>query len=278
MISSALLERAIYLSGGSREGLVTRTSLKRRLKAGDTTVGSWITLGHPAIAEILARAGYDWLVVDLEHSVISIAMAGDLIRTIDLCGVTPLVRLTSNHPDQIKRVMDAGAHGIVVPMVNSPEDAARAVAAVHYGPKGTRGVGLARAQGYGTRFAEYLAWQADEPVVIAQIEHRDAVERLGEILSVPGVDGFIVGPYDLSCSMGIPGRFDQPEFLAVLQRIRDVGMKAGTPAGIHVVEPDPSRLTQCLGEGYRFIAYSVDIRLLDVGARAGVSKLKEEIS
>lgn len=257
---------------------MNKTSLKKRLRAGDTTLGSWITLGHAGIAEIFARAGYDWLVVDLEHSVISIDVAGDLIRTIDLCGVTPLVRLTSNHPDQIKRVMDAGAHGIVVPMVNSPEDAANAVAAVHYGPKGNRGVGLARAQGYGTRFAEYLAWQADEPVVIAQIEHRNAVARLEQILRVPGIDGFIVGPYDLSCSMGIPGRFDHADFLAALQRIREVGQAVGAPAGIHIVEPDPSRLAQCLGEGYRFIAYSVDIRILDVGARAGLSKLKEQIS
>src|SRR3990167_5583095 len=123
-----------------------KNTLKRRLHAKEPTIGSWITLGHTAIAEIMARAGFDWLVVDLEHSTISIEQAGELIRVIDLCGVAPLVRLTSNHPDQIKRVMDAGAHGIIVPMVNSADDAARAVAATSYFPKGIRGVGLARAQ------------------------------------------------------------------------------------------------------------------------------------
>ena len=151
-------------------------SLKNKLKSNTLTIGSWISLGHTSIAEIMARAGFDWLVIDLEHTTIPIEQAGELIRVIDLCGAVPLVRLTSNHPDQIKRVMDAGAHGIVVPSVNSNDDAARAVAATRYAPRGNRGVGLARAQGYGVGFKEYLQWQAEGPVVIVQIEHRDAHE------------------------------------------------------------------------------------------------------
>jgi len=250
-------------------------TLKTKLLNKETTLGSWITLGHPAIAEIMAKAGFDWLVVDLEHSVISIDVAGDLIRTIDLCGVAPLVRLTSNDPNQIKRVMDAGAHGIVVPMVNTPAEAARAVAATRYAPKGTRGVGLARAQGYGVDFQDYLNWQSDGPVVIVQIEHKDAVDRLEEILAVPGVDGFIIGPYDLSCSMGIPGQFEQPEFIGAMTHIRETGKRLGCPAGLHIVEPDLRRLEQTIREGYTFIAYSVDIRMLDASVRQGIAKMKE---
>ena len=117
-----------------------------------TSIGSWITLGHPAIAEIMADTGFDWLTVDLEHSTITIREAEDLIRIIELKGVIPLVRLTSNSSDQIKRVMDAGAHGVVVPMVCSGDDARAAVAAVRYPPVGKRGVGLARPQGYGCSF------------------------------------------------------------------------------------------------------------------------------
>ena len=154
--------------------------LKHKLQSNHLTIGSWITLGHTAIAEIFAKAGYDWLVVDLEHSTISIEQAGELIRVIDLSGVAPLVRLTSNEPNQIKRVMDAGAHGIVVPMVNSPDDAVRAVEATRYAPKGVRGVGLARAQKYGAAFQEYLGWQKDGPVVIVQIEHRSEERRVGK--------------------------------------------------------------------------------------------------
>lgn len=251
--------------------------LKERIRSGRATIGSWITLGHVGIAEIMANAGFDWLVVDLEHSVIAIDTAGDLIRVIDLCGVAPLVRLTSNHPDLIKRVMDAGAHGVVVPMVNCADDAARAIAAVHYAPEGVRGVGLARAQGYGVRFKEYFAWQKENAVVIVQIEHKDALDHLEEILTVPGVDGFIIGPYDLSCSMGIPGEFDHPDFIAAMERIRATGERLGVAAGLHIVEPDHDRLAQSLREGYRFIAYSVDIRLLDVGVRQGLQQFREII-
>lgn len=251
--------------------------LKNKLRSNTLTLGSWITLGHPAIAEILASAGFDWLVVDLEHSTISIEQADNLIRVIDLSGVAPLVRLTSNHPDQIKRVMDAGAHGIVVPMVNSVDDALRAVAATRYAPQGNRGVGLARAQRYGSGFHDYLQWQADGPVVIVQIEHRDALAQLEDILSVAGVDGFIIGPYDLSCSMGMPGEFERPEFQEAMHRILSTGLKMGCAAGIHIVEPDQSRLRQVIVEGYRFIAYSVDIRMLDVVARAGINGGKEEV-
>lgn len=254
---------------------ILNNHLKEKLQAKLPCIGSWITLGNTGIAEIMAQAGYDWLVVDLEHSVISIDQAGDLIRVIDLCGVSPLVRLTSNNPDQIKRVMDAGAHGIVVPMVNNADDAARAVASVHYAPLGTRGVGLARAQKYGAGFKEYLEWQKASSVVIVQIEHQDALEHLDAIFSVPGVDGFIIGPYDLSCSMGMPGQFERKEFKDALKRILDTGKRSGLPAGIHIVEPDLDYLEQAVGDGYRFIAYSVDIRLLDTGARAGTKKINE---
>lgn len=250
--------------------------LKNSLKANRLTIGSWITIGHTSIAEILARAGFDWLVVDLEHTTISIEQAGELIRVIDLCGVAPLVRLTSNNPNQIKRVMDAGAHGIVVPMVNSAEEARHAVAATRYAPQGNRGVGLARAQGYGSGFNGYLQWQAEGPVVIVQIEHRDALDQLESILSVPGVDGFIIGPYDLSCSMEMPGEFEHPEFKAAMGRILSTGLRLGCPAGLHIVEPDQTRLQQTIKEGYRFIAYSVDMRMLDVAARAGLIKAKEK--
>ena len=254
---------------------MTQTMLRAKIDSKALTLGSWISLGHPAIAEIMAKAGFDWLVVDLEHSVISIDMAGDLIRTIDLCGVAPLVRLTSNDSDQIKRMMDAGAHGIVVPMVNTPADAARAVAATRYAPKGTRGVGLARAQGYGVGFQDYLKWQDDGPVVIVMIEHKDAIAELDEILKVPGVDGFIIGPYDLSCSLGIPGQFEHTQVISAMTQVRETGKRLGCPAGLHIVEPDLQRLEQTIREGYTFIAYSVDMRMLDVSVRQGIAKMKE---
>jgi 2-keto-3-deoxy-L-rhamnonate aldolase RhmA len=249
--------------------------VKSRLRAGELSLGSWVTLGDSAVAEIMARAGFDWLVVDLEHSVIGIDVAGELIRTIDLCGVAPLVRLTSNDPDQIKRVMDAGAQGIVVPMVKTAADASRAVAATRYGPTGFRGVGLARAQGYGPGFQDYLRWQTEGPLVVVQIEHKDAIQELAAILTVPGVDAFMIGPYDLSCSMGIPGQFDRAEFVDAMAVIRETGRKLGCPAGLHIVEPDLGRLAQVIREGFTLVAYSVDMRVLDVGMRQGVQAAKD---
>ena len=170
------------------------TSLKERLNNKELCFGSWITLAHPAIAEIMAKAGFDWLTVDLEHSVITIREAEELIRVIDLCGVVPLVRLSANDPVQIKRVMDAGAHGVIVPMVNSAEEARKAVESVRYPTNGKRGVGLARAQGYGNSFEQYKEWLNKNSIVIVQVEHIKAVENLEAIMSVEGVDGFIVGP------------------------------------------------------------------------------------
>jgi 2-dehydro-3-deoxyglucarate aldolase len=223
----------------------------------------------------MSKAGYEWLVVDLEHSVITIREAEDLIRIIDLAGVIPLVRLTSNNNDQIKRVMDAGAKGIIVPMVNSPEQAQQAIEAVKYPPDGKRGIGLARAQGYGAKFQKYLEWQKENTVVIVQIEHIDAVNNIDAIFSVDGVDGFIIGPYDLSGSLGIPGQFDHPDYIAAVDKINVEAKKMNVMSGIHIIEPNPDLLKQRIKEGYRFIAYSLDTRMLDVSCRAGIECIKQ---
>jgi len=237
------------------------------------TIGSWITLAHPAIAEIMAKAGFDWLTIDLEHSVISLREAEELIRVIESCGVTPLVRLSANDPVQIKRVMDAGAHGIIVPMVKSKADAEQAVAAVYYPTRGKRGVGLARAQGYGTKFEEYKKWLSQSAVVIVLVEHIEAVKNLKAILSVKGVDGYIVGPYDLSASMGIPGEVDHPKVVAAMRRIRQVAEGLGVPGGVHVVQPDSATARRKIEEGFKFLAYSLDILMLGAMCRDGLSAI-----
>jgi 2-dehydro-3-deoxyglucarate aldolase len=231
------------------------------------SIGTWITLGHPAIPEIFASSGFDWLAIDLEHSAITLGEAEELIRIIDLKNVIPLVRLSSNNAEQIKRVMDAGAHGVIVPMVNNACQAAQAVAAVKYPPIGTRSFGLARAQGYGTSFEKYQQWQKENSIVVVQIEHVEAVENLAEILKVPGVDAYFVGPYDLSGSLGVPGQFDHPDFLQAMQKIKQIGAKSGKPGGRHIIEPDPSLLEAAIREGDQFIAYSLDTRMLDKCSR-----------
>ena len=246
---------------------------KKRLLS-HLTIGSWIQIGHPAVAEIMASAGFDWLAVDLEHSAITLREAEDLIRIIDIKGVIPFVRLSSNNPEQIKRVMDVGAHGVIVPMVKTPNEAQRAVKAVKYPPVGERSIGLARAQGYGAKFEHYFDWQAENTYVIVQIEHIKAVENLREIFSIPGIDGYIVGPYDLSGSIGKPGIFDDPEFLSAMGEIRRVGAEMSVPGGVHIVEPDPNALQTCIDEGNTFIAYAVDTRMLDTACRGGLKSIR----
>ena len=236
--------------------------LKGKLHRKEFSVGSWITLGHPAIAEIMCQAGFDWLTIDIEHSAISIDQAQELIRIIDLCGCVPLVRVGENSPTIIKRVLDAGAKGVIVPMVNSREEAEAAVAAVKYPPVGKRGVGLARAQRYGFGFDEYKQWVSDESVVIVQIEHVKAIENLEEILSVPGVDGSIIGPYDLSGSLGWPGEFERPEVKDMIERYEAVCAALGKPLGYHLVKPISGEIAAFSGKGYSFMALGLDTLFL----------------
>ncbi len=252
-------------------------SLKQRLQNNETTIGSWITLGHSAIAEIMARAGFDWLVIDMEHSVIELRETQEIIQAIDGAGLPSIVRLTSNDENLIKRVMDAGAHGIMVPFVNSADDAKKAVSSTYYPPKGTRGVGLARGQGYGAAFPEYRRWLDDNAIVIVMIEHIDGVEAIDDILAVEGVDGYMIGPYDLSSSLGVPGDFQDPRVVDAIGRIREAGEKAGKPGGIHVVDPDIESIEQRLGEGFTFIGYGMDIRIIDTLCRDHLSKIRNLI-
>lgn len=252
--------------------------LKARLSNRELTIGSWLTMGHNEVAEIMAGAGFDWLVVDMEHSAITLSIAQSLIQVIGLCGVPPLVRVGENDPNLIKRVMDAGAHGVVVPMVNSTEEAERAVSSVYYPPKGTRGVGLTRAQSYGADFTGYRRSSEAESVVIVQIEHIRAVENLEDILKTDGVDGFIVGPYDLSGSLGVPGEFENPEVVNALNRIKEVSEKMKALSGFHSVSSDPKDAAIKIGEGYRFVGYSLDILILGDFARRGVADIKGSVS
>ncbi len=248
--------------------------LKNKLKKGEITFGSWITIGNPVVAEIMANSGFEWLTVDMEHSSITLEVAQDLIRTIELSNCIPLVRISENNPIIIKRVMDAGAHGVIVPMVNTREEAERAVKSVRYPPKGFRGVGLARAQKYGFDFEGYKKWLEKESIVIVQIEHVDAVKNLKEILSVDGVDGFIVGPYDISGSLGMPGEFNNPKFKKIIKEVMDVVKNSKKPGGFHVIPPDDKEVQKFIDMGYKFIAISLDTLFLGTLCKNMLKKLK----
>lgn len=237
-------------------------SLKSTLQKNKLSLGSWVTLGHTSIPEIMAQAGFEWLTVDMEHSAITLHQTQQLVQIISLKGLTPLVRVGENNPNAIKRAMDTGAHGVIVAMINSKEDAEQAVKSVQYPPSGFRGVGLARAQGYGQNFSEYKTWNSSESIVIVQIEHITAIKHLEEIITVPGVDGSIIGPYDLSGSLGYPGEFERQEVKDALKQYETICKKYNKPMGIHVVQPDPVKTAEYIAKGYTFIAVGLDILYL----------------
>lgn len=238
------------------------------------SIGSWITLNHPSIAEIMADAGFDWLCIDMEHSVTDYFEAQQLIIAIQGKGIKAYVRVGENNPCIIKRVLDAGADGIIVPMVNNKEDALKAVQSVKYQPQGKRGVGLARAQKYGFGFDEYKNTTIKNIKIIAQIEHIEAIKNLEEIITVEGIDGTIIGPYDLSGSMGKPGQYNDDVVREALLQYETIGKNFDKPIGFHVVQPDYNLVIEKLNKGYSFIAFGVDTIFLGTICRQQIQLLK----
>jgi 2-dehydro-3-deoxyglucarate aldolase len=248
-------------------------NLKKKLSNNELTIGSWITIGHPAIAEILANAGFEWLVIDIEHTTIDLSMVQVLITAIQSKGLAALVRVSKNEEVVIKRVLDAGADGIIVPMVCSATEARQAVDYAKYPPTGKRGVGLARAQKYLTNIDPYKEWVEQNLVIIAQIERIDGINNLQEIISVDGIDGTIIGPYDLSGSLGIPGHFEDTVVVDALNKYKDISQIHNFSMGFHVVDTNPSKVQKKIDEGYRFIAYGTDFLFMENGACNGLNNL-----
>ena len=245
---------------------MVNNTFRAMLREGRPAFGSWIQTGHTAVAEVMARAGFDWLAIDLEHSAIDLETTFTLIQVIDLAGCVPLVRLSANDPVQAKRVMDAGAWGVIVPSVQSAAEAKQAVDAVKYPPQGARGVGLGRAHAYGPRFADYFKTSGEQTVVIPMIEQKEGVEHVEEILQVPGVDGVFIGPYDLSASYGVAGDLTNAIVRQAMQRVLAAARAAGKAAGIHVVHPPMAQVTDRLSEGFRLIAYGGDMLFMTPAA------------
>lgn len=243
------------------------TTLKQKLKNNELTIGSWITIGHPAVAEILANAGFEWLTVDIEHNQIDGSMVTSLIRTIQSKNIAALVRVSKNEEVTIKHVLDAGADGIIVPMVCSKQDAIKAVEYAKYPPVGKRGVGLSRAQNYGYGFESYKSWVNESLVIIAQIEHIDGVKNIEEIISTPGIDGIIIGPYDLSGSLGYPGEYQRQEVIEALKTVEEICTKKSFPMGYHVVPPNKDLMLETINKGYKFIALSTDFYFMGESAK-----------
>lgn len=250
--------------------LDTIRQIRECLCSGGHSIGSWMQIPHTSVAEIMGQAGYDWVAVDLEHGAIAAHQLPDLFRALELGGTLPLARLAQGHLKDCKQALDAGAGGVVVPMI---ENAAQLVAvrdSCRWPPGGTRGVGFSRANLFGKHFDAYRE-EAQAPLLVAMIENSHAVKDLESILEVDGLDAILIGPYDLSASMGITAQFDHPDFLAMMNRIRDLAARKHIAAGVHVVQPSPEELKQRMNEGYRFLAYSVDAVMLRSVSEKGLT-------
>lgn len=239
------------------------------------SIGSWITINNSSIAEIMADAEFDWLCIDLEHSTIDYSETQQLILAIQSKGLQAFVRVGENNTRIIKRVLDAGADGIIVPSVNSALEAQKAVDSVKYPPEGKRGVGLARAQSYGFEFESYRDIKSKEIILIVQIEHINAIKELDSIIQTKGVDGTFIGPYDLSGSMGKPGDWDAPEVQKAICTYEETAKKYNKLIGFHVTPPDYLLVEEKIEKGYNFIAFGFDAIFLGTMVRNQLKMIKQ---
>ena len=232
-------------------------NLRDKLKNNIFSIGTWQQIPNASISEILGQSGYDWVAIDLEHGSISIDILPDLFRAIELGGTLPFVRVAQSSSKDCKQALDAGAAGIILPMINSADSLQTAIHSCCWPPAGNRGVGYSRANLFGRHFNNYNK-EAQAPFVLAQIENIKAVNNLNDILQVPGLDGIIIGPYDLSASMGITGQFEKLDFINTLKKIKNISAKHNIPCGYHIVFPELELLKQKIDEGYLLLAYVTD--------------------
>src|ERR1041385_673398 len=238
--------------------------VRHKLKRGEPSVGTWLTLPDTVAARLMAQTGFDWLTVELEHTPVTFETAANSFAIIAASGCVPLARVPWNTGENIKRVLDTGAWGLVVPMVNSRAEAEAAVAAARYAPLGQRSIGgQMHSANFDTDPATYYAKANEEILVVLMAEHVQAIEAADDILSVPGIDVIFIGPNDLHNSMGQPPAFESnhKEFVGAVQHILKTAKKHGVAPGIHVV--DAAAAQRRIAEGFQFIAVASETGMMN---------------
>jgi 2-keto-3-deoxy-L-rhamnonate aldolase RhmA len=252
-----------------------REPCKRKLQSGEAAAGCWLWLFSPMAAEIVAQAGYDCIMIDLEHGAGSIMDSVALMQAVAASGCAPLMRVPANDPVWVKRALDAGVEGVMIPAVSTAEEAIAAVRACRYPPEGERGmaVSVVRAADYGSDWRNYLKRINGDLLVICQIETREGVDNVDAIAGVDGVDMLFIGPFDLSASLGYPGEPDHVEVRKAILRIEQAAARAGKLLGsIQTSERPAARL---FADGYKLVLADGDVTLLRDAARNSVSELQK---
>jgi len=258
------------------EGTLRINPVRDKLRAGQVVVGGWVTIPNPALVEVMTLAGFDFLVIDAEHGAINLESLQTIIQVMAATSVVPIVRVPGSQRMFTNRILDTGPGGIIVPMVNSPEEAAAAVRSALYPPEGTRGIGLGRAQGYELdRRVEYLKVANDLMLVAIQIEHRDAVACIDQIVQTPRVDLIFLGPADLSGSMGLRNDPGHPEVSKAIDKVVQAAKRAGVPLGIPTGGPED--IAARVEQGFQFLHIGVDTVFLGGACRASLAAARAAV-
>lgn len=245
-----------------------KNPLKEKLNRGEAVIGTFVSIGHPDVAEWLSHLGFDWLLLDNEHSPTGLETLQMMMQGMNGSPCVPLVRPQWNDSVIIKRVLDAGAYGVLIPWVNSKEQAEKAVSACKYPPQGLRGFGPRRA---GMFDPDYFTTANDEILVTVQIETEEALKNLDDIMAVPGIDACYVGPWDLSVSLGfgVPPKWDEPRYIEAFDRVLEVAARHGKPAGMFA---NMENIEWALEKGFKFNTVDNDDVFLLRGARMALEK------
>lgn len=249
----------------------TLATFKERLSAPEPLIGTLVTLPSPDVADILSRAGFDYLWIETEHAPMDVLQAQALIQAAGgRCAC--LVRIPDKEEVWVKKALDVGCAGIVVPQIRSAEEARQVVEWSLYPPQGRRSVGVSRAHAYGMGFQRYVETANDELVIVLQAEHTDAVEDIEAIARVAGVDAVLIGPFDLSGSLGVLGQTGHPRVLEAIETVRDACRAAGMPVGIFAADVETAK--RYVEEGFTLIALGMDAFFVWQGAQRALAELR----
>ena len=241
------------------------------LKLGKVLVGGWMQTSNSNLAEVMSDSNYNWIALDMEHGSFSIGDLPDLFRAIEVKNKLSLVRLPSKNIEVCNQALDAGCAGVIIPNINNDLELISIRNACYLPPHGTRGVGYSRANLFGKKFAGYKK-EKTTPILIAMIENISSVENLEKLLLVKGLDAILIGPYDLSASMNITGKFNHPKFKSVLNTINKLSKRYKIPCGIHIIEPKYKILKKYIKQKYQFLPYSTDAVLLNTALKKSFNK------
>ncbi len=239
--------------------MISPDYLRKKLRNKEASIGTWAQIPSAESAYILANMGYEWVVADLEHAAFARPHLPSFFRAVKQGGALPFARLAENTRENIKAALDSGAEGLIFPMIETRAMLDAAIEQSLYPSHGgTRGVGYCAANVYGYSFDNYTQTQAHEVILIAQIEHKNALDNLDELLTHPRLDGILVGPYDLSASMGLMGQIQHSAVQDALQGICTKAHQYSVPMGLHIVKPDVALLQEKIRQGYTFLAFGMD--------------------